>query len=154
MTDRKPTLDDIRGTAVAIAPHVLTTPVTPLLSADIARLLGPDATVALKLELFQHTSTFKARGAMANAQRIMSRGTPPGLTAASAGNHAIATAWAARRIDVPARVVMVKTANPLRVARAKSEGATVVLADDAIAAFATATGMTEIRRGSNGTGMM
>jgi threonine dehydratase len=136
MTEPIPTLDDIRATAAAIAPHVLTTPITPLLSADVERLLGRGASVHMKLELFQYTGTFKARGTMANALNVSRSGTVAGLTAASAGNHAVATAWAARRIGVPAKVVMVKTANPLRVALAELEGATVILADDAVAAFA------------------
>ena len=136
MTDRAPTLADIRSTAERLAPHVLRTPVMPWLGPTMARLLGPDARVHMKLELFQATGTFKARGAMTTALRIAEAGKPRGLTAASAGNHAIATAWAARRLGVPAKVVMVKTANPFRVALAESEGATVIKADDAVAAFA------------------
>jgi threonine dehydratase len=136
MTDAKPTLDEIRATATAIAPHVVETPVARWRSATLTRLLGPDADVVMKLELFQATGTFKARGAITSALRVSAQGKPRGLTAASAGNHAIATAWAARRIGVPAKVVMVKTANPVRVALAEAEGATVIKADDAVAAFA------------------
>jgi threonine dehydratase len=136
MLEPKPTLSDIRATAAAIAPHVLHTPVVPLLSRAVSQLLGPAAHVSLKLELFQATGTFKARGAVNNALRFAASGPLKGLTAASAGNHAVATAWAARRVGVPAKVVMVKTANPLRIALAEAEGATVILADDAVAAFA------------------
>ncbi len=136
MSDLPPTLADICVTAAQIGPHVLRTPAMPWLGPTVARLLGPDASVVMKLELFQATGTFKARGAMATALRIAESGRPKGLTAASAGNHAIATAWAARRLGVPAKVVMVKTANPFRVALAESEGATVTKAEDAMAAFA------------------
>ncbi len=136
MSDAVPSLADLRATAERIAPHVLRTPVVPWMGPSVARLLGPDARVHLKLELFQATGTFKARGAITTALRIADVGRPSGLTAASAGNHAIATAWAARRLGVPAKVVMVKTANPFRVALAESEGATVIRADDAVAAFA------------------
>src|SRR5690606_5306067 len=79
-----------------------------------------------------------ARGAINNALTFAARGKPKGLTAASAGNHAVATAWAARRIGVPSKVVMVKTANPMRVALAEAEGGIVIKADDAVAAFAEA----------------
>lgn len=136
MPDNIPTLADIRATATLIAPHVQRTPVMPWLGPTVARLLGPDARVHMKLELFQATGTFKARGAITTALRIAADGKPKGLTAASAGNHAVATAWAAQRLGVPAKVVMVKTANPFRVALAESFGATVIKADDAVAAFA------------------
>ncbi len=136
MHDPLPTLDEIRATAERIAPFVERTPVVPWLGPSVARLLGRDARVVMKLETFQATGTFKARGAITTALRIADRGRPRGLTAASAGNHAIATAWAARRIGVPAKVVMVETANPFRVALAESEGATVIMAKNAKAAFA------------------
>ena len=136
MTEARPTLADIRTTAGLIAAHVLRTPVMPWLGPTVARLLGPPAQVHMKLELFQATGTFKARGAITTALRIAANGTPKGLTAASAGNHAVATAWAAQRLGVPAKVVMVKTANPFRVALAESFGATVIKAEDAVAAFA------------------
>jgi threonine dehydratase len=138
MNDKIPTLEDIRSTAAAIAPHVAVTPVASWFGPCVARLLGPDAEVLMKLEILQRTGTFKARGAMANALAFSRDGKPLGLTAASAGNHAIATAWVARRIGVPAKVAMVKTANPMRVALAEFEGATVIKTDDAASAFATA----------------
>jgi threonine dehydratase len=136
MTENRPTLAEIHATAARIAPHVQRTPVMPWLGPTVHRLLGSRAQVAMKLELFQATGTFKARGAITTALRIADTGQPKGLTAASAGNHAVATAWAARQLGVPAKVVMVKTANAFRVALAESEGATVIKADDAVAAFA------------------
>ena len=57
------------------------------------------------------------------------------MTAVSAGNHAIATAFAARSVGTSAKVVMMKSANPLRVSRCEEFGAEVVLADDAHSAF-------------------
>jgi threonine dehydratase len=138
MAELVPTLEEIRATAARIAPHVLETPLMPWRAPGVCRRLGSGAEVLLKLETLQPTGTFKARGAINNALLFARQRLPKGLTAASAGNHAIATAWAAGRIGVPAKVVMVKTANPLRVALAKAEGATVIMADDAVAAFAEA----------------
>lgn len=138
MTQHAPTLTEIRATAGRIAPHVLLTPVVPWSGPTIARLLGSDARVTMKLELFQRTGTFKARGAIANALQLTPEARARGLTAASAGNHAIATAWAARQLGVPAKVVMVQTANPMRVALARAEGAEVIMAKDGAAAFAEA----------------
>jgi threonine dehydratase len=59
-----------------------------------------------------------------------------GVTAVSAGNHAIAVSYAAQRLGTSAKVVMMKTANPFRVAVCKRHGAEVILAEDVHAAFA------------------
>jgi threonine dehydratase len=58
-----------------------------------------------------------------------------GVTAVSAGNHAIAVAYAAQLLGTTAKVVMPKSANPLRVTRCQEYGAEVVLVDDVTAAF-------------------
>ncbi len=136
MTDTKPTRADIQAAAEAIEPHVLCTPVAPWLGPSVTGLLGLGAEVHMKLEIFQPSGTFKARGAATNALRFTAQGPVRGLTGASAGNHAVAIAWAAQRIGVPGKVVMVKTANAVRVALAKHYGASVIFADDAVAAFA------------------
>jgi threonine dehydratase len=60
-----------------------------------------------------------------------------GVTAVSAGNHAIAVAYAAKTLGTSAKVVMMKTANPYRVERCRSYGAEIVLAEDVHAAFET-----------------
>lgn len=116
------TLEAIRARHEALAADVRRTPVIPL---DGAALGTGD--ILLKLELFQHTGTFKARGALSNARAIPADRRANGVTAASAGNHAIAAAWAARQCGMQARVVMQNTANPFRVARARAEGAEVIL---------------------------
>lgn len=58
-----------------------------------------------------------------------------GVTAVSAGNHAIAVAYAARMLGASARIVMIKTANPARVQLARDFGAVVEMADDGTSAF-------------------
>jgi threonine dehydratase len=58
-----------------------------------------------------------------------------GVTAVSAGNHAIAVAFAAQLLGTTAKVVMPKTANPARVATCRSYGATVELVDNVAVAF-------------------
>ena len=50
----------------------------------------------MKLECFQHSGTFKARGALSATKQITEEDKKFGITAASAGNHAIASAWAAK----------------------------------------------------------
>ncbi len=59
-----------------------------------------------------------------------------GVTAVSAGNHAIAVAYAARILGTSAKVVMTRTASPYRMAMCRRYGAEIVLADDVQAAFA------------------
>lgn len=138
MTDLPPTLAAIEGTATALAPHIVTTPVAEWAGGAVAQVLGASTRVIMKLELLQRTGTFKARGAMSNALAAGEAARQGGFTAVSAGNHAIATAWAASCLGAPAKVVMLAGANPLRVEMARSHGATVVMAKDGAAGFAEA----------------
>jgi threonine dehydratase len=114
-------------------------------SRDLHAALGGDATeVILKLELFQHTGSFKARGALANMLDLDADALARGVTAVSAGNHAIAVAFAAELLGTRAKVVMPRTANPFRVARCRGYGAEVVLVDDVQAAFARVKEIEEV----------
>ncbi|MDZ7643703.1 MAG: threonine/serine dehydratase [Woeseiaceae bacterium] len=88
-----------------------------------------------KLEFLQRTSTFKPRGALAVLLSLDAGQRDAGVTAVSAGNHAIAVAFAARETGTSAKVVMLKRASPLRVARCREFGAEVELVDDVHAAF-------------------
>ena len=94
------------------------------------------APVHAKLEFLQRTSTFKPRGALAVMLQLDEKQRSAGVTAVSAGNHAIATAFAARELGVSAKVVMLETSSPVRIARCRGYGAEVVLAADAHSAFA------------------
>lgn len=116
---------------------ILRTPSVTLSSTLLDRVLDR-ATVYLKLETFQHTGTFKARGALSVARSIPAIDLQRGLTGASAGNHAIAVAWAARQLGVSAKVVMQSSANPFRIARARGESAQIVLKAGGPATFAEA----------------
>jgi threonine dehydratase len=132
-----PTLDAIRTMHARLADLILTTPIWRWQSRDLQAALGGDATeVVLKLELFQHTGSFKARGALANMLELDAAALARGVTAVSAGNHAIAVAFAAELLHTSAKVVMPHTANPFRVARCRGYGAEVVLVEDVQAAFA------------------
>jgi len=127
----EPTIDlinlkTIEACAKGLRPYVKRTPVISISAPIIEQLLDVDA-LSLKLELFQHTGTFKARGALAVAQNIPEHKRGAGITAASAGNHAIAAAWAARSLSMSAKVVMQSNANPLRVAMAEAQGAEVII---------------------------
>lgn len=130
-----PSLDDIRAAREKLGARVRETPVWNWRGDAIARSAGTDTQVFLKLELFQYTGTFKARGALLNALALSDEQKQLGVTAVSAGNHAIAVAFAARSVGATAKVVMPKTANPARVALCRTYGAEVVLMDDVYAAF-------------------
>ncbi len=133
-----PTLAEIRATAELLAGRIARTPVFDWGSPELAARLPPGTEVNLKLELFQHTGSFKARGALAVMLGLAPDALARGVTAVSAGNHAIATAWAARELGTHAKVVMLASANPARVARARGYGAELVMVADVAECFALA----------------
>ncbi|MDX1909785.1 MAG: pyridoxal-phosphate dependent enzyme [Bacteroidia bacterium] len=134
-----PTLDKIREAHTIIADQVLYTPVFQWDTPEKTALLGADTEVWIKLELLQHGGSFKARGALLNLMALDEDTRARGVTAVSAGNHAIAVAWAAARLGISAKVVMPATANPFRVKRCQAWGAEVVLAANVRAAFEETT---------------
>ena len=133
-----PSVEQMRATAARLAPHILTTAVQPWAVRELELLLGEQASLVLKLELFQRTGTFKLRAALLNVLALSAAERERGVTAVSAGNHAIAVACAAQRLGISAKVVMLATANPFRVAQAKAYGAEIVIAADGRAGFAMA----------------
>ncbi|NNL53538.1 MAG: threonine/serine dehydratase [Woeseia sp.] len=135
LDNQSPGLADIQRLAKTLSQWLLRTPVVRCVALE--EITG--ARVFAKLEFLQRTSTFKPRGALAVMLSLSEAQRVAGVTAVSAGNHAIATAFAARELGVSAKVVMLKSASPLRVARCREFGAEVVLADDVHSAFALAS---------------
>lgn len=94
------------------------------------------ADVVCKLELLQHTGSFKPRGALHRA--LTSEVPASGLIAASGGNHGLAVAWVGRHLGVPAEIFVPEVSPPAKVAKLHALGATVnvvgALYDDALAA--------------------
>jgi threonine dehydratase len=116
----------IAATHRRIAPAIRRTPV---IDVDVAGIATP---VTLKLELLQHTGSFKPRGAFAN---LMGADVPAaGVAAASGGNHGAAVAFAARSLGIPAHIFVPETTPKPKLARIESYGANVVLAGDRYAA--------------------
>jgi len=132
-----PALDDIRAAREQLGECVRETPVWNWRGDAIERAAGAHTQVFLKLELFQYTGTFKARGALLNAMALPDDAKRRGVSAVSAGNHAIAVAFAARSVGTTAKVVMPKTANPARIALCRAYGGEIVLVDDVHHAFDT-----------------
>ncbi|HZF35120.1 MAG TPA: threonine/serine dehydratase [Candidatus Angelobacter sp.] len=132
-----PSTEQIAAARARLNDLVIETPVHHWRGPEIAAAVGADTEVLLKLELFQYTGSFKARGALTNMLNLAPDALARGVTAVSAGNHAIAVAYAAKTLGTSAKVVMMKTANPFRVERCRSYGAEVVLAEDVHSAFDT-----------------
>jgi threonine dehydratase len=131
-----PDIEQIRGARRRLGDLVRETPVWRWEALDLAAILGAETEVFLKLELFQHTGSFKPRGALTVMLDLDAAARRQGVTAVSAGNHAIAVAFSAQLLGTTAKVVMPKTANPFRVARCRAYGAEVELVDDVQQAFA------------------
>jgi len=125
-----PSLEEINATARRIAPYIAPTPVLPYYGGEGPEALANGTRVFLKMELLQRTGSFKARGAINVVMHMNDDEKRQGITAFSAGNHAIATAYAASRLGTTAKVVMPKTANPFRVASCKRLGAEVIFGED------------------------
>ncbi len=122
-------LPTLQATRDRLAPHVLTTPSIYWRGDALARQLPSGTEVWAKLELFQQAGTFKPRGAMNVMLSLDESARERGVTAVSAGNHAIATAYCAARLGVAARVFMPAFAKPFRIERARALGADVVLCE-------------------------
>ncbi|TLP46943.1 threonine/serine dehydratase [Cohaesibacter sp. CAU 1516] len=116
-----PSTDDMRHAHDLIASHIRKTPVFAIDGTELG-LAGP---VSLKLELLQHSGTFKPRGAFYN---LLSRDVPEaGVAAASGGNHGAAVAYAARKLGIKARIFVPDIASPAKIARIRSYGAEIVV---------------------------
>ncbi|MGF1655149.1 MAG: threonine/serine dehydratase [Actinomycetales bacterium] len=119
--DRLVSLADIRVAAARIAGEVVRTPLLPQPWADPSRPLW------LKPESLQPTGAFKLRGAV-NALRALSpEARARGVVAQSSGNHAQAVAYAARRLEVRATIVMPHGAAPIKIEATRRHGADVVM---------------------------
>ena len=139
------TLDAVYEAQVRVGPHLRRTPLLP--SAWLSERIGAD--VRLKLESLQISSSFKVRGALNALMRLAesSRGMPPTIVTASAGNHGRAIAWAAQRLGLRAVVFTPKNAPRAKLDPIARHGADLrAIADDyegaerEALAFAQATG--------------
>jgi threonine dehydratase len=127
--------DDIRAARDRIAARVRRTPVLHL--EPVA--FGVPGRLTLKLELLQHTGSFKPRGAF---NRMLSADVPAtGVIAASGGNFGLAVAFAARALGHRAEIFVPETSPPVKAARIAAFGAEVRLVpgyyDDAFEASAS-----------------
>ncbi|MEA2690232.1 MAG: threonine dehydratase [Candidatus Eremiobacteraeota bacterium] len=119
-----PTVDAdlIAATERVIRPYVRRTPVIELRGSELGVQC---ATVTLKLELVQHSGSFKARGAFAN---VLLRDVPEtGVVAASGGNHGAAVAYAAMRLGRRAKIFIPSISSAAKAERIRGYGADLVV---------------------------
>jgi threonine dehydratase len=138
-----PSIDDVRAARQAIRPYINSTPVHEWKGRLLSESVAQGTEVVLKFELFQRAGSFKARGALLGILALDQDARQRGVTAVSAGNHAIAVSYAANALGVDAKVVMQSSANPARVAAAEAIGADVIIGGDGPACFALAEKIVE-----------
>ena len=132
-TMQPPTIDDIRVAAERVKGAVVRTPM--LVSRTLSEITG--AEIWLKFENLQFTAAYKERGALNKLLQLSAEERARGVIAASAGNHAQAVAYHAKRLGIPATIVMPESTPTVKVTQTAGHGAKVVLhgniVDDAFA---------------------
>jgi threonine dehydratase len=120
------TLDSVREAAGAIVGSVVATPF--LRSQTLSAVTG--AEVWIKYENEQFTAAFKERGALNRLLSLTREERSRGVLAVSAGNHAQAVAYHAKRLGIGAVIVMPRFTPHVKVERTRAHGAEVVLAGE------------------------
>lgn len=109
---------------------------TPVIEWEV-RVGTRTVPVVLKLELLQHTGSFKPRGAFATVLAAPRR--PGLLVTASGGNHGLAVAHVGAELGVPAQVFVPESAPAVKVAGIRALGADVVPVGNSYAEAARAS---------------
>ena len=130
MTQPEVSLADIRAAQRRIAGSVLRTPV--LESPSLDETTG--ARLYFKCESLQPVGAFKLRGASNAIEARTSEQLRAGVVTHSSGNHGAAVAYAARRRNLSARIVMPRNASAAKLAAVRSLGAQVLLCEPTLAA--------------------
>ena len=134
---RVPTVLTIEKTLSHLQSSLVKTPVWEWHGIEKKLLIGKESRIFLKLELLQHTGSFKPRGVLCVMEQLTSEELDRGVTCVSAGNHALALAYAAKQLDTSAHVVMPRTVSQIRLEKCKQLGATISLVDNIHIAFET-----------------
>jgi threonine dehydratase len=122
------TLAEIEAARKALVGQVLRTPMLP--APRLSELTG--ARVHVKYENLQVTNSFKDRGAFVKLSSLSAAERERGVIAMSAGNHAQAVAYHARRLGITATIVMPETTPFVKVEATRAHGADVVLEGDGV----------------------
>ena len=114
---------------------IVNTPTLELNEDDLREILPDNSEVSIKLELFQQTGSFKARGVAIGLETLEKDKKAQGIVTVTGGNHGIATAWGASQYGISAKIIMPKTADPFRIDKCRNLGAEVILAENVDDAF-------------------
>jgi threonine dehydratase len=125
MTRLQPTIEDVREARVRMGNLIRRTPV--MTSTRLDALSG--AKLYFKCENFQKTGSFKARGAANAILSLSDAEASRGVATHSSGNHAAAVSWAAGMRNIPAFVVMPRTASPIKIASVERYGGRLVFCE-------------------------
>ena len=128
MTAKPITLTDIEAAQTIIEGRVLRTPMLP--APRLSELTG--AEIFVKYENLQVTNSFKERGALNKLASLDSDDRKRGVIAMSAGNHAQAVAYHAKRLGIAATIVMPVTTPAVKIAATKAYGADVILHGESV----------------------
>jgi threonine dehydratase len=118
---------EIRDAAGAIAGRVKRTPSVD--APRLAELVGAER-IVLKLENQQYTGSFKDRGALVKLLSLTPEERKSGVAAMSAGNHAQGVAYHAKRLGIPATIVMPEGTPFTKIERTRHLGARVLVEGD------------------------
>mgnify|MGYP006090821721 CR=1 FL=1 len=119
-------LPNIKNIYKKLLPHVIKTPVIsgwPLINEIL------NTNTIFKLEFLQNSGTFKARGATNNILNLSESQKKLGITAVSAGNHAIASSYVAKKFKLKNKIFMYNSANKFRIEKCKSLNANLNFTD-------------------------
>jgi len=130
MKDLPVTIEAVRRAAAAIGGAVAHTPVVS--APAVSEVVGAD--ICLKLETLHRTGSFKERGALTKLLTLSPRERRAGVVAMSAGNHAQGVAYHARRLGIPATIVMPEGTPFIKIDRTEAYGAKVLLRGDSLVA--------------------
>ncbi len=123
------TFKDIEKARATLKGNVVRTPL--LHSPKLSEITGAD--IHIKFENLQVTSSFKDRGAYNKMSSLTEAEKARGVIAMSAGNHAQAVAYHAKRLQIPAIIVMPETTPSTKVERTRAHGADVILSGETLA---------------------
>src|SRR6185437_1256358 len=122
-TAARVTLADIRAAAATIRGATILTECNE--SRTLGAIVG--CSLWLKFENLQFTSTFKERGALNRLRALSPDERRRGVIAMSAGNHAQGVAYHARRLGIPAVIVMPAGTPMVKVENTRRHGAEIVI---------------------------
>ena len=109
-----------------LSPYVIKTPIIKS-SVNLNKFFNTN--IYLKLEFLQHSGSFKVRGALNNLLNLSESQKKKGITAVSAGNHAIASSYVADKFSIKNKIFMYDSANSYRLNKVRSLNSNLFLTD-------------------------